>query len=87
MVAVLTALWLAFALYDSSLFSWHPLLMSVGFVLLMTQGLVAAVQFRALDGPPRVAAIQSHALMQLRALLCIAVAFGVIVYNKVRSMA
>lgn len=33
---------IAFILFDSSLFGWHPLFMSVGFLLFMTEGLVGA---------------------------------------------
>ena len=33
---------IAFVLFDSSLFGWHPLFMSVGFLLFMTEGLIGA---------------------------------------------
>lgn len=45
---------------------------------------MCCAQFRHLDGPERVRSIQSHALLQLRAVVCIAVGFGVIYRNKVR---
>ncbi|KAG1681103.1 hypothetical protein FOA52_015544 [Chlamydomonas sp. UWO 241] len=80
----MVALSIAFLLFDSSLFSWHPLFMSIGYVLFMTEGLLAAIMFRHLDGPERVAAIQSHAIMQIRALVCIVIGFVVIYQNKVQ---
>lgn len=80
---VIMALSLAFVIFDASLFSWHPVMMSIGYVIFMAEGLIASVMFRHLEGPERVRAIQSHALMQLRALLCIAIGFGVIYRNKV----
>lgn len=58
--------------------------MSIGYLLFMTEGLISAIMFRQLDGPERVRAIQSHALLQLRAVLCIAAGFLVIYRNKVK---
>ena len=43
----------------------HPLFMSIGYVLFMSEGLISGIMFRHLDGPPRVRAIWSHALMQV----------------------
>lgn len=45
----------------------------------------SAIMFRHIEGTERVKAIQSHALLQLRAVLCIAIGFGVIYRNKVRG--
>lgn len=83
----LVSLSIAFVLFDKSLFSWHPLFMSLGYLLFMTEGLISAVMFRHLDGPERVKAIWGHALMQTRALVCICIGFGVIYQNKVRPAA
>ena len=52
--AVLMALSIAFLLFDSTLFAWHPLFMSIGYLLFMTEGLLSAVMFRHLDGTERV---------------------------------
>ena len=80
---ILVSLSLAFTLFDSSLFSWHPLLMSLAFLLFMSQGVLSAITLRSLPpGPQRVAAIQSHALMQLRSIACVIIGFGVIYRNK-----
>ncbi len=51
---VLVSLSIAFLLFDNSLFSWHPMFMSIGYLLFMTEGLLSAVMFRHLDGPERV---------------------------------
>lgn len=74
---------IAFSLFDSSLFSWHPLFMSLGFILFMTEGVMSAVTLRGIPpGHQRVLAIQSHALMQLRSLVCVIIGFAVIYRNK-----
>lgn len=80
---VLVSLSIGLSCWSSSLFGWHPLFMSLGFLLFMSEGLISAVMFRHIDGPDRVRAIQSHALLQLRAVICIAIGFGVIYRNKV----
>lgn len=82
--ATLVSLSVAFTLYDGTLFGWHPLFMSLGFMLFMTEGLIGSVMFRQLDGPERVQAIWAHALMQGRAFVCILIGFVVIYQNKVR---
>lgn len=82
---VIVAVSLCFCLFDGSLFSWHPVFMSLGYIIFMSEGLLAAIMFRSIDGAERVSAIQSHALLQLRAVLCICLGFGVIYRNKVRS--
>lgn len=82
--AILISLSIAFALFDNTLFAWHPLFMSVGYLLFMTEGLMSAVVFRHMDGADRVRAIWAHALMQCRAVICIIIGFIVIYQNKVR---
>lgn len=80
----LTALSIAIILFDSSLFSFHPALMSIGYVIFMAEGVISSIMFRHIEpGAERVKAIQSHALLQLRAVVCIAIGFGVIYRNKV----
>ncbi|KAK2075833.1 hypothetical protein QBZ16_001574 [Prototheca wickerhamii] len=51
--------------FSGVLFAWHPVLMSVGFLGLMTEGLLAAVRFRPLDGQARTSAIFHHAYLQI----------------------
>jgi hypothetical protein len=70
--------------FNGTLFSWHPILMTVGFVGLMAEGIILAINFRHLEGPRRVSAIQTHALVQLAAASSVLVAFWAIWKNKVR---
>ncbi len=62
-------------------------LQSIGYIVFMTEGLIAAIHFRQLDGLERVKAIWSHALLQLRAVICVLIGFGVIYRNKVIATA
>jgi hypothetical protein len=48
----------------------------------MTEGILAAVKFRNLDGGPRVLAIQNHGWIQVAATLSTALGFGAIYRNK-----
>ncbi|GLI61584.1 hypothetical protein VaNZ11_004000 [Volvox africanus] len=82
-VVACVALSIAFILFDNTLFAWHPAFMSIGYVVFMTEGLIAAIHFRQIDGHERVKAIWSHALLQLRAVICIVIGFGVIYRNKI----
>jgi hypothetical protein len=75
----------AMDLYNGSLFCWHPVLATLGFVGFMSEGMLIAVNFRHFEGPRRVLAIQIHACVQLAALASIAVGFWAIWQNKVRS--
>ncbi|EFJ53321.1 hypothetical protein VOLCADRAFT_120257 [Volvox carteri f. nagariensis] len=77
------ALSIAFVLFDNTLFAWHPAFMSIGYIVFMTEGLIAAIHFRQIDGPERVKAIWSHALLQLRAVICVIIGFGVIYRRKI----
>ena len=69
--------------FDGSLFAWHPTFMLVGFVGVMTLGVVRSITFRKLDGKARVKAIQIHAFLQTFALSCMSGGLGCIVQNKV----
>lgn len=80
---LLVSLSIAFCLFDNTLFAWHPVFMSIGYILFMAEGLISAVAFRNVEGQDRVKAIQSHALLQLRAVVCIILGFVVIYRNKV----
>ena len=51
--------------------------------LFMSEGVVSALSLRQLEGPERARAIQGHALLQLRSLVCITLGFCVIYRNKV----
>ena len=69
--------------FSGVLFAWHPVLMSVGFLGLMTEGLLAAVRFRPLDGQARTSAIFHHAYLQIVSITCIFLGFLAIYKNKV----
>lgn len=69
--------------FSGVLFAWHPLLMSAGFLGLMTEGILKAVAFRNLEGVQRVRAIQSHGWIQAGAAACITLGFAAIYANKV----
>ena len=58
--------------------------MSVGFLSIMSLGVVRSITFRTLEGKARVKAIQIHALLQTCALSCMFVGLAAIVQNKVR---
>ena len=78
------SLTMAFVLYRPTLFAWHPTCMAFGYILFMAEGLVAAIAIRhAETGAERVLKIQSHALLQLRAIVLITFGFAAIVRNKV----
>ncbi len=82
-LVIVTSLSIAFTVFDGTLFAWHPLFLSIGYLLFMAEGLMSALGFRMLDGPDRMAGIQGHVLLQIRAMLAIALGFGVIYKNKV----
>lgn len=71
------------AVYQGTLFAWHPLLLTLGFLGFMTEGIMAAVRFRPNEGISRVQAITNHALIQGAAAACVTLGFYAIVHNKV----
>ena len=80
---VATLATLVVALYNGTLFAWHPILMSLGYIAAMSEGVLSAIKFRRLDGPQRVAAIQLHFYIQLCAVFAAAGGFAAIYKNKV----
>ena len=71
--------------YAGELFPWHPILMGLGFLGFMCEGIIAAYRFRATDGGPRVLAITNHMWVQVAATVSIMLGFWAIYYNKVSS--
>lgn len=69
-------------LYSGVLFAWHPLLMVLGYLGFMTEGILAAYKFRNLDGTPRVLAIQNHGWIQLASSTCVGLGLYIIYRNK-----
>ena len=82
-VVALTVLSLVVMQYNGTLFSWHPVLMSVGFLGLMSEGVLTALKFRRLEGQHRVAAIQMHLYIQAAASVAVTLGFVAIARNKV----
>ena len=74
----------AYALFNGSLFSWHPTLMSLGYLAFMAEGVLTAIKFRPREGSSRIRAICTHVFWQLLALICIAGGFIAIYENKVQ---
>lgn len=76
------ALSLAFGTFNGTLFGWHPFAMSLGYLFFMAEGLLSAWAIRPALPEERVRGLEAHALMQLRALLFIAIGAAVIIHNK-----
>ena len=72
------------AAYQGERFAWHPLLLTLGFLGFMTEGIMVAVSFRPKEGMTRVNAITNHALIQAVATACLSLGFYAIYHNKVR---
>lgn len=72
----------AFFTLRTHIFYWHPVLMTLGYLIFMAEGLIRALKFRPLTGNERVAAIESHASLQTRALLCIFLGLVAILRHK-----
>ncbi|XP_019360734.1 PREDICTED: cytochrome b561 domain-containing protein 2 [Crocodylus porosus] len=67
----------------SSLFSWHPLLMSLAFSFLMTEALlVFSPETSLLRSFSRKVKVRFHWVLQLLCLLCALLGLGIISYNK-----
>ena len=79
----LLALSIPVAIFNGTLFSWHPTLMSLAFLGFMTEGVTTAILFRSKDGNERVAAIQKHLIWQLLGFACLLGGFAAIYRNKV----
>uniref|UniRef100_A0A061QZV1 Cytochrome b-561-like protein n=1 Tax=Tetraselmis sp. GSL018 TaxID=582737 RepID=A0A061QZV1_9CHLO len=69
----------------SNIFSWHPTCMGIGFILVMTEGILRAIEFRFLEKADRVQAIRTHGYIQLLALIFILLGFFSIYLNKERQ--
>ena len=80
---IFSALTLMVSQADTTLFAWHPIFMTAGFLAFMVEGVLTALDFRAREGMPRVRAIQKHATLQMAASACILLGFTAIVANKV----
>ena len=84
LLVFLLALSIPVAIFNGTLFSWHPTLMALAFLGFMTEGVTTAILFRAKDGNERVAAIQKHLIWQLLGFACLLGGFAAIYRNKAR---
>ena len=82
-VVAVTVLSLVAMQYNGTLFSWHPVMMSIGTLGLMSEGVLTALKFRRLEGQQRVAAIQLHLYIQAAATVAVTLGFIAIARNKV----
>ncbi len=73
------------SVYSGDLFPWHPVLMAIGFLGFMCEGILTAYKLRLSDGQMRVAALQQHMNIQLAATACIVLGFMAIYFNKVST--
>lgn len=70
---------------EPTLFSWHPVLMSLGYLFFMAESVMSSIMFRHLAGEARVAAIWKHLLWNMPCQLCILGGFYAIYQNKVNN--
>ncbi|CAG9460428.1 unnamed protein product [Pedinophyceae sp. YPF-701] len=77
--------WWGMNVSQATLFAFHTLFMSVGLVLVMTEGVLRAMEARATHGPHRTAALKTHMALQLGAVVCLGAGFLTIFANKVRK--
>ena len=83
-LAVALVLSITLWLWDGTRFAWHPTLMAIGFLGLMSEGVLSALRIRSTEaGPERVRGILRHAALQAAALVCVAGGFYAIYSNKV----
>lgn len=68
------------------LFSWHPSFMAIGFLGLMSEGILTSISFRNLEGNERLQKIWMHLSWQAAATACIIAGFWTIYENKVRKL-
>ena len=69
---------------DFSLFSYHPVCMTLGYALMMSEAVRAAIFFRGTAGEDRVRKITKHMGLNLLALALVTIGFIAVYKNKVR---
>lgn len=70
------------AAYARTLFAWHPILMSIGYLGFMCEGIAVALRARDVDGNARVSRLMSHMWVQLSSIFCASLGFAAIYVNK-----
>jgi cytochrome b-561 domain-containing protein 2 len=70
------------AAYARTLFAWHPIFMSIGYLGFMCEGIAVALRARDVDGNARVSRLMSHMWVQLSSIFCASLGFAAIYVNK-----
>jgi hypothetical protein len=61
--------------------------MSLAYLFFMAEGVLGAIQLRRTEAAARVAALDAHLMMQLRAVVLALLGAGIIFFNKVSVQA
>ena len=83
LLAAFVAISVPLTVLNRKVFTWHPTFMAIGFVGLMSEGVLRSISFRPLEGSARTTAIQRHMWWQLAAVSCVVLGFLAIEANKV----
>lgn len=68
--------------YAGTLFAWHPIFMSIGYLIFMCEGIMIAYRVRDLDGNSRVGLLIKHFWTQVASVVCVSLGFAAIYVNK-----
>lgn len=68
--------------YAGILFAWHPIFMSIGYLIFMCEGISIAYRARDVDGNSRVGLLSKHFWTQVAAIVCVSLGFAAIYINK-----
>lgn len=68
--------------YSGTLFAWHPIFMSIGYLIFMCEGISIAYRVRDLDGNSRVGLLTKHLWTQVASIMCVSLGFAAIYVNK-----
>lgn len=80
-LAAFLALSIPVVALDSTLYSWHPTFMALGFLGLMTEGVLTSAH--NLEGAARTVKLQRHMWWQIGSVGCVSAGFAAIEVNKV----
>lgn len=68
--------------YAGTLFAWHPIFMSFGYLIFMCEGISIAYRCREIDGQSRVGLLTRHLWTQVASVGCVSLGFAAIYTNK-----
>ena len=74
---------LALTLNDITLYTWHPIFMALGFLGLMTEGVLTSMSWHTLEGSARTAVLFRHMWWQIGSVGCVSLGLAAIETNKV----